>query len=93
MTGDVTTDHDAEQVDVSEEAQLPVFSLKEACEAGILPVSYDAARKRVQRARQASIDLPEGVTLEGTTFYTAKELLQWWTLVTAIRRPSTTPSM
>ncbi|WP_326615147.1 type IV secretory system conjugative DNA transfer family protein (plasmid) [Streptomyces scopuliridis] len=93
VTGDVTTDHDAEQVDVSEEAQLPVFSLKEACEAGILPVSYDAARKRVQRARQASIDLPEGVTLEGTTFYTAKELLQWWTLVTAIRRPSTTPSM
>ncbi|WP_159056705.1 type IV secretory system conjugative DNA transfer family protein [Streptomyces yokosukanensis] len=95
VTGGVTTYHDAyhQQADQSEETKLPVFSLKEACETGILPVRYDAARQRMTRARKAGQDLPEGITVGGATYYTAKELVQWWTLMETLKRPSPAPSM
>ncbi|MDI3408336.1 P-loop NTPase family protein [Streptomyces cavernicola] len=85
--------HHMQEIEQAEEAQLPVFSLREACEAGILPVSYDAARKRVERARNAGADVPEGVTVAGTPYYTAKELTTWWTYITAIRNVRSIPTM
>ncbi|MFE5030026.1 hypothetical protein ACFRAO_43770 [Streptomyces sp. NPDC056656] len=81
------------QADQSEESRLPVFSLKEACDTNILPVSYGAARQRLARARRAGIDLPDGVSVEGTVYYTAKELAQWWTLVTSIRSVRSVPTV
>ncbi|MFF1714586.1 type IV secretory system conjugative DNA transfer family protein [Streptomyces sp. NPDC058268] len=91
-TDDVTAYH-AAQPNVNEETQLPVFSLKQACEADLLPVSYGAARKRIERARKAGFELPEAVMVDGIAYYTAKELLQWWTLVTTVKKPSTVPTM
>ncbi|MDI3390456.1 type IV secretory system conjugative DNA transfer family protein [Streptomyces sp. B-S-A8] len=98
VTGDVTPSvtpphrtHHTDQEDVAgeieqaEEAQLPVFSLREACDTGILPVSHDGARKRMERARKNGHKVPEGVTVGGTPYYTAKELIAWWTYITSIR--------
>ncbi|MEU5389466.1 hypothetical protein, partial [Kitasatospora cineracea] len=87
VTGRVTlTKHgqDHEPTDVSEEAQTPVYSLKEAStedgEAGILPARYGALRKRISRGRKRGIEMPEGITVDGTTYYTEKEIKNWWKL-------------
>lgn len=77
--------HHSNQIDQAEETQLPVFSLRQACEAQILPLTYGAARKRLMRAKRSGVNLPDGVTVDGTTYYTAQELTQWWTLVSSLR--------
>ncbi|GGO60147.1 hypothetical protein [Streptomyces lasiicapitis] len=97
IADDVTTHqpahHGTYQADQAEASLLPVFSLKEACEAGLLPVTYGAARQRLARGRRVGVDLPEGVVADGVTYYTAKELLAWWTLVTSVRHRTGMPSM
>ncbi|MFE3585087.1 type IV secretory system conjugative DNA transfer family protein [Streptomyces vinaceus] len=70
-----------------------VYSLQEACEAGILPVKYEAARQRVSRARKKGMEMPEGITVEGVRYWTAQELRGWWKLITTTKGRAQTPSM
>lgn len=54
------------------------YTLEEACEEGVIPVSYDTAKKRRTRANYAmGPALPEGEKDGRTTTYTAEELTEW----------------
>ncbi|GAA3262349.1 hypothetical protein GCM10010493_41230 [Streptomyces lavendulae subsp. grasserius] len=55
-----------------------LFLLREACEAGILPLSYAAARHRKARARKQGRPFPAGIVREGGTYFTARELTDWY---------------
>lgn len=59
------------------------YTLREAAEEGILPLSYDGIRKRKSRGQKLGISFPEGVSFGGVTKYTADELRDWWERVQA----------
>ncbi|MFJ6701139.1 hypothetical protein ACIQM4_34500 [Streptomyces sp. NPDC091272] len=90
---DPVTEHYEHQADQDESASLPHYSLREACEQGLIPVSYAAARQRIARGRKNGVQFPEGIDVEGVTCYTAAELADWWTLVSTIKKKSSKPSM
>ncbi len=54
------------------------YTLEEACEAGIIPLGYEAAKRRRTRAREAGREFPAGVKDGRATIYTAEELREWW---------------
>lgn len=64
--------------DVAGEAIPLRLTLEEACRRGIIPLSYEAAKRRRSRAIKAGKPFPEGVKDGRTTYYTVKELKDWW---------------
>ncbi|MEV7809028.1 hypothetical protein AB0O28_39355 [Microbispora sp. NPDC088329] len=54
------------------------YTLEEACESGIIPLSYEAAKRRRTRARDAGRPFPDGIKEGRATVYTARELRDWW---------------
>ncbi|MGI5493932.1 hypothetical protein [Microtetraspora malaysiensis] len=54
------------------------YTLEEACEAGILPIGYEAAKRRRTRALSSGRPFPEGVKDGRATIYTEDELREWW---------------
>ncbi|WP_331726156.1 hypothetical protein [Streptomyces sp. NBC_01276] len=60
------------------ESETKLFLLREACEMGIIPLSYDAARHRKSRGRKQGRPFPAGIVREGGTYFTARELRDWY---------------
>lgn len=54
------------------------YTLREATEEGVLPLSYDGVRQRKSRGKKLGVEFPEGVSFGGVTKYTADELREWW---------------
>ncbi|MET7930604.1 type IV secretory system conjugative DNA transfer family protein [Streptomyces sp. NPDC005349] len=65
--------------ELAEDEALPeTFSIAEACKRGILPWSYDTARKYLlQRSKAKGVPVPDGVTDGKVTYYTEPELQSW----------------
>ncbi|MFE4254386.1 type IV secretory system conjugative DNA transfer family protein [Streptomyces sp. NPDC056910] len=63
----------------AEDEALPeTYSIAEACKRGILPWSYDTARKYLlQRSKAKGVPVPDGVTDGKVTYYTEPELQSW----------------
>ena len=55
-----------------------MYTLREAAEAGIVPLSYDALRQRKKRAAKLGVEFPEGVSFGSVTQYSEAELRDWW---------------
>ncbi|MFG3230021.1 type IV secretory system conjugative DNA transfer family protein, partial [Kitasatospora sp. NPDC048194] len=84
-TGPVTPDGTAPVTLTKGEAGTPtpedgpaMFTMREACEKAVIPASYETARKRKSRAAKRGVELPEGITVEGVTKWTAEEITTWW---------------
>lgn len=56
----------------------PRYTLKEACQQGIIPVTYEAARKARQRARTRGEWFPPGEDSPRGETYTAEELITFY---------------
>ncbi|MGY4974914.1 hypothetical protein ACWGCC_37920 [Streptomyces nigrescens] len=65
--------------EVAEDQALPeTYSLRQACERGILPWGYETARKYLlQRSEKRGITVPEGISDGKVTYYTEAELWEW----------------
>lgn len=54
------------------------YTLEEACKGGIIPLSYEAAKRRRTRAKEAGKPFPQGRQKGRATVYTEEELREWW---------------
>lgn len=63
---------------IEKEAPLVRFTLREACDTGIIAIPYESAKKARQRAIQRGEYFPEGVEDGKSTRYTAEELIAYF---------------
>jgi hypothetical protein len=82
----VLTDALTASVTPDEEIVPEVYSLKEACEAGILPIGYGAARQRKSICLREGRTFPEGIEVDRKYYFTAEELAEWWAQEGVARR-------
>jgi hypothetical protein len=60
------------------EPEIERYTIRQACEEGILPASYDTVKRRRSRLREKGLDIPGGIQDGRSTLYTAEELRDWW---------------
>ncbi|MEU8779683.1 type IV secretory system conjugative DNA transfer family protein [Streptomyces sp. NPDC048606] len=78
VTGGVTAGAPAVGGVVEPEDLPPVYTLAEACEAGILPWSHGTARQYKRRGEARGIEFPEGISDGRATSYSEAELVDWY---------------
>ncbi|MDH6145984.1 hypothetical protein P3T35_008046 [Kitasatospora sp. GP30] len=74
---------------------VPVlWTLKQACESGVIPIGYGAARQRKSVANQTGRYFPEGIESiergKPVTRYSSQELKDWWEGEEAARKGGAT---
>lgn len=57
-----------------------LFTIEQACAAGVLPVKANAVRARKSQAARRGVDFPEGQTVVGSRAraYPEAQLKDWW---------------